>query len=258
MSFSPNLGRWITEDPIDFAGEDNNFYRMVENCPTNFTDPDGLKKDDWRTYVYPFFAGPAVGIELLGGQAPTPQAVAVGYTYAGPVSASLPHMAARQFWAWVADTKMQANGMPLSAALLHHSIGPAPTYHINPGHFAYGTIQNSSDLKADVDKIVHAAPVGVSQGTTSGEFKTGDLYIALHFVNLTYRLFKNNNDSYAITVDVQDTYNFERNIQGILTQSLNVWAGANAAWLSQYVAVIREFEVTAGPFHFSRGLVMAV
>lgn len=43
MTFSPNLGRWLEEDPIGFEGGDSNLYRYVANTPTNATDPSGLQ-----------------------------------------------------------------------------------------------------------------------------------------------------------------------------------------------------------------------
>jgi RHS repeat-associated protein len=36
------VGRFISEDPIGFAGEDVNLYRYVENAPIVFSDPTGL------------------------------------------------------------------------------------------------------------------------------------------------------------------------------------------------------------------------
>lgn len=36
------LARWISQDPIGFAGGDANLYRYVGNSPTNYTDPSGL------------------------------------------------------------------------------------------------------------------------------------------------------------------------------------------------------------------------
>ncbi len=33
--FSPTLGRWLTEDPITFAGGDVNLFRTVSNNPLN-------------------------------------------------------------------------------------------------------------------------------------------------------------------------------------------------------------------------------
>ncbi|MDD5160802.1 MAG: peptidoglycan DD-metalloendopeptidase family protein [Sulfuricurvum sp.] len=40
--YDPTIGRFITPDPIGFAGGDTNFYRYVGNDPVNFVDPSGL------------------------------------------------------------------------------------------------------------------------------------------------------------------------------------------------------------------------
>ncbi len=42
--YNPETGRFITKDPIGFAGGDVNLYRYVKNNPVNFVDPYGL----WR------------------------------------------------------------------------------------------------------------------------------------------------------------------------------------------------------------------
>jgi RHS repeat-associated protein len=41
--YSPHMGRFISEDPIGFAGGDVNFYAYVGNSPLNYTDPLGLE-----------------------------------------------------------------------------------------------------------------------------------------------------------------------------------------------------------------------
>jgi hypothetical protein len=43
--YDPTVGRFITEDPIGFAGRDTNLYRYVGNSPTNATDPTGLAEN---------------------------------------------------------------------------------------------------------------------------------------------------------------------------------------------------------------------
>jgi RHS repeat-associated protein len=40
--YDPIVGRFISEDPIGFAGVDTNLYRYVSNSPLNGTDPTGL------------------------------------------------------------------------------------------------------------------------------------------------------------------------------------------------------------------------
>jgi RHS repeat-associated protein len=40
--YSPQLQRFLSEDPLEFAAGDTNLYAYVGNSPTNFTDPSGL------------------------------------------------------------------------------------------------------------------------------------------------------------------------------------------------------------------------
>jgi RHS repeat-associated protein len=40
--YDAGIQRWLSEDPIGFAGGDHNLYRYVGNGPTNATDPSGL------------------------------------------------------------------------------------------------------------------------------------------------------------------------------------------------------------------------
>ncbi len=42
--YDPHTGRWMSEDPIGFAGGLENISDYVGNSPTNYTDPAGLKK----------------------------------------------------------------------------------------------------------------------------------------------------------------------------------------------------------------------
>ena len=41
--YEPDSGRFLSEDPIGFAGGDVNLYRYVRNSPINFRDPLGLE-----------------------------------------------------------------------------------------------------------------------------------------------------------------------------------------------------------------------
>lgn len=41
--YDPQLGRFLSQDPLGFAANDTNLYRYVNNSPTNLTDPTGLK-----------------------------------------------------------------------------------------------------------------------------------------------------------------------------------------------------------------------
>jgi len=42
--YDPQLGRFISEDPIGFGGLDVNFYAYVKNQPLLFRDPSGLRR----------------------------------------------------------------------------------------------------------------------------------------------------------------------------------------------------------------------
>jgi RHS repeat-associated protein len=41
--YNPNIGRFVSEDPIDFDSGQVNFYAYANNMPSNMTDPFGLK-----------------------------------------------------------------------------------------------------------------------------------------------------------------------------------------------------------------------
>ncbi|MEX0679119.1 MAG: RHS repeat-associated core domain-containing protein, partial [Pirellulales bacterium] len=68
--YNPDIGRWLSEDPIGFLAGDANLYRYVSNSPTNFTDPSGYAKlvlnpekadsMDWHRWTAPA-AGGTVG-----------------------------------------------------------------------------------------------------------------------------------------------------------------------------------------------------
>jgi RHS repeat-associated protein len=70
--YDPNLGKWISMDPMGFAAGDANLYRYVGNAPTNATDPSGLKHA-WNTIandaVYQTYLNNYIPSELvlLGG-----------------------------------------------------------------------------------------------------------------------------------------------------------------------------------------------
>ncbi len=49
--YGPTIGRFISEDPIGFAGGDVNRYGYVGENPTNATDPSGLYEEDFHYYV---------------------------------------------------------------------------------------------------------------------------------------------------------------------------------------------------------------
>ena len=47
--YDARVGRWLSEDPIGFAGDDPNLYRYVGNCPTTFVDFKGHESEGPQT-----------------------------------------------------------------------------------------------------------------------------------------------------------------------------------------------------------------
>jgi len=45
--YDPQVGRWISKDPILFRGRQTNLYVYVGNDPVNRIDPAGLKDRGW-------------------------------------------------------------------------------------------------------------------------------------------------------------------------------------------------------------------
>ncbi len=44
--YNPEIGRWMSKDPVGFLGKDANLYRYVGNSPMNYVDPSGLIIND--------------------------------------------------------------------------------------------------------------------------------------------------------------------------------------------------------------------
>ena len=55
--YSPELQRFISEDPIRFAGGDVNFFVYVGNSPLNAADPMGLKSAGYGGWEFQFILG---------------------------------------------------------------------------------------------------------------------------------------------------------------------------------------------------------
>ncbi|MDZ7617443.1 MAG: RHS repeat-associated core domain-containing protein [Patescibacteria group bacterium] len=53
--YNPQLGRWLTEDPIGFEGGDGNLYRYCATSPIGSIDPSGLADDATDGHWYDWF-----------------------------------------------------------------------------------------------------------------------------------------------------------------------------------------------------------
>ena len=58
--FEPQVGRWMSEDPIGFGGRDANLYWYVGNSPTNFIDPTGLIIEPDLAWLFDPIFGPLI------------------------------------------------------------------------------------------------------------------------------------------------------------------------------------------------------
>lgn len=45
-NYNPGSGRFLSEDPLHFSGNDHNLYRYVKNKPVGYSDPQGLLASD--------------------------------------------------------------------------------------------------------------------------------------------------------------------------------------------------------------------
>jgi len=48
--YDPTIGRFISEDPLEFGGDGTNFYVYVANSPADWVDADGFKKGRHRAH----------------------------------------------------------------------------------------------------------------------------------------------------------------------------------------------------------------
>ena len=81
--YDPQLGRWLSADPIGFAGG-LNLYNYVRNSPTNLVDPEGL--DGWdvaRGFGNGLVAGALVAGAIAASGVEIPAAAAWGLATIG-------------------------------------------------------------------------------------------------------------------------------------------------------------------------------
>jgi RHS repeat-associated protein len=112
--YDPDIGRFISEDPIGFGGGDVNLYAYVGNNPVIYIDPNGLLTWKERIFVTGIgiwrFIGPAkLYVEGLGWVKPLP---GIG-TFLGilfsPSDLSDPYLGADGKWYWPDGNPVDAN-----------------------------------------------------------------------------------------------------------------------------------------------------
>ena len=60
--YNPQAGRFLSEDPLGFNGEDINMYAYVDDNPTSWIDPTGLIHQEWDGRLHD---NPQGGLEVL-------------------------------------------------------------------------------------------------------------------------------------------------------------------------------------------------
>ena len=91
--YDPTVGRFIEEDPTEFAGGDTNFYRYCDNSPTNGTDPSGLVEypsyaSDGAPSIASLLAAEPIENIISSAQVHSPPAAPVGILHAAGTGAS--------------------------------------------------------------------------------------------------------------------------------------------------------------------------
>ncbi len=214
--YSATLGRWVSVDPIRFAGGDVNLYGYLGNGPTNVVDPSGLLQ---------FPGGISNPLDSLNPNGPLsppntftapggahvpakPAAVGAALTY--------PYRLAGRVPPWVGATlaAMVAN-MPFAAVLLKHSLSDNPTnLHFLNGSMPSEKIRESSEHKtimAEITDRINANPTGSIIGKSEDViFKsTRDLFAALHAAKYSFVARKSIDGLYHVTVTYRDKYDFD-------------------------------------------------
>jgi len=177
--YNPQIGRFISEDPIGFGGGSYNLYRYVDNNPLNWIDPLGLKKvkgivvcQNTSTVQVTYQDGSTVNLPAATGDGRTfPGANAVGEgvvtgTAWGPVG---PWENSKQSWQINSDNPfgpaiIQVDGT--DSRHIHGTSGPIDggidyIGGTNPAdrQFTHGcarlTNDNIIDLKRDIDETLN-------------------------------------------------------------------------------------------------------
>lgn len=114
--YDPQVGRWISKDPIGFAGGDANLFGYVLNDPVNFIDPGGLTG-----------LGSSIGRGVVSGVA---VGAAVGIAFGNPAAGLACGIVVG---AGVAASNYFGSGSPIDDAIRILNGGVGPQYYTPVG-----------------------------------------------------------------------------------------------------------------------------
>jgi len=118
--YDPELGRFLSKDPIGFAGGDTNLYRYVFNRSTMLTDPTGLAVGDWWDLPANFDRAEEIGREELARRANAHNNIGDAMRHAEWMRRTTQET--NLFTAWAAGTGHEVEGLwrgqPISEAMM--------------------------------------------------------------------------------------------------------------------------------------------
>ena len=147
--YDPEVGRWLSKDPILFNGGDTNLYGYVQNDPVNWIDPEGTTRKSGQVLEKDPFAGGGAGPSgsiggSLGGSSGRSCSIA-GYTRHGINSAISRSDGGSMSPRVILDTvKNPTSVTPNSNGGVIYS-GPGGQVILNPSGHVITVIPSSSD-----------------------------------------------------------------------------------------------------------------
>jgi RHS repeat-associated protein len=165
--YSPTLGRWVSVDPIEFAGGDRNLYRFVNNEPVNETDPKGLavgigqQLTNAGLNLYPFLYAPFKVVPL------TKPVVGSWGNFVWPVTFRLSTPSDAKLGGYVIQhTRIKISQHPPEKILYENNYWEA---------FRVSANKKEADSAKLIDKLMAALKLGGKTGKQANE-----QYTALH------------------------------------------------------------------------------
>lgn len=193
--YSPDQGRFISQDPIGFAGGDANLYRYVGNKPTMATDPSGLWEwsDNWFT-SFTYVAGQA-GVGLAQGAANTVNSITNTAASAGNLVISIPNTV--------------ANGIDYLAGTPEHQQIRIP--NIPTSEWSRGLFTEETDFEHGLSSIAAGTGVQILTGVGAAKLASVPSYASLGSSLLAIDVLENGSNIASGAIDVYQSGSLNSN-----------------------------------------------
>ena len=229
--YSPNIGRFITEDPIR---DGMNWYIYANNNPVIRIDPSG---NSWiKDRLNDAWNGAQWAFKTFG-------------NYANELQKSVQ----RNFWKTGSQLLLRDHfGYETSAWLLEHSLqnNPSSVYRGDDSRIAE-LIKADRAFTAQLDSVMTKYATG-SSFTTPGiqvSFNSGDLYYSIHTATITFNGTRQEDGSWIISCSLYDKYDyteFTTMMKNSGDYDLKVSLGTvanDAAVISQKTGAIQTYDI---------------